>query len=67
MTEKVKITLIRSPIKYRKEIKETVRALGLPKLNSTRIHKVTPQILGMIKRVNFLLSVEFIKDTQENK
>jgi len=59
---KLRIKLVRSPIDYSRKIKETVRALGLRKLNAEVIHKDTPQIRGMIKKVSFLLKVEEIKE-----
>jgi len=58
--KKVIITLKRSVIKRPKDQKLTVQALGLSKLNSTVEHEATPQILGMIKKVNHLIEVKEI-------
>ena len=55
---KVKITLVKSAIGKPEYQKKTVEALGLKKLNQTVEHEVTPQILGMINKVNHLLLVE---------
>jgi large subunit ribosomal protein L30 len=55
---KLKITLIRSPIGYPQRQKGTVRALGLRKMNQTVEHVDTPEIRGMIERIPHLLLVE---------
>ena len=56
--KKVKITLVNSPIDRSKRQKLTVQALGLGKTNSSKEVEATPQILGMIRKVNHLLKVE---------
>jgi large subunit ribosomal protein L30 len=56
--KKLKITLIKSPIDRPERQKLTVRALGLNKTNSTKEVDATPQILGMIRKVNHLVKVE---------
>jgi len=60
MYPKAKITQIRSTIKRPKDQKATIQALGLKKLNHTVEKEVTPQILGMIKKVSHLIRVEEI-------
>lgn len=55
---KIKITLTKSVIDRSKKQKETVKALGLRKLHSSAEHDVTPQIQGMINKVNHLITVE---------
>lgn len=60
---KLKITYSKSAIGYSKIQKETVRSLGLRKLNSTVIHDDTPAIRGMIFKVQHLVSVEELADT----
>ena len=55
---KVKITQIKSGIGYPKNQKATLRALGLRKMNATRVVELNPQIEGMIRTVNHLLKVE---------
>ncbi len=54
----VKITLVRSPIGYRKYQRTTAETLGLRKLHATVIHRETPQIRGMINTIGHLLQVE---------
>jgi len=59
--EKLKLTLVRSTIKRLGDQKATVAALGLKKMNSTVEVVGTPQIMGMISKVNHLLKVEDVK------
>lgn len=58
MGAKVKVTWTRSAIGSPKDQKETVRALGLTKLNASVIHNDTPSIRGMIYKVRHLVTVE---------
>ena len=57
----LKIQLTKSPIGYKPKAKATILALGLKKLNHTVIKKDTPQIRGMIKKVEFLINVSEVK------
>ncbi|HAQ70822.1 50S ribosomal protein L30 [Salibacteraceae bacterium] len=59
--EKFKLTLVRSIIKRPGAQKATIAALGLKRMNSTVEVVGTPQIMGMIKKVNHLLKVEDVK------
>jgi large subunit ribosomal protein L30 len=61
MTNKLKITQIRSTIKRKEDQKRTIEALGIHKLNHTVILPDVPQIRGMIHKVKHLLQVEEIK------
>ena len=54
----IKVTQIRSAINRPKRQKLTIQALGLRKLNLTVEKEATPQILGMIKKVEHLVKVE---------
>lgn len=58
--KKIKIQLVKSPIDRPERQKLTLKALGLNKLNSTREVEATPQILGMVTKVNHLIKVETI-------
>jgi len=58
--KKIKITLVKSPIDRSERQKLTVQALGLNKTNSFKEVEATPQILGMVRKVNHLLKVEEI-------
>jgi large subunit ribosomal protein L30 len=55
---KIKITLVKSPIDRPERQKLTLKALGLNKLNASREVEATPQILGMVRKMNHLLKVE---------
>ncbi|MCC8173130.1 MAG: 50S ribosomal protein L30 [Odoribacter sp.] len=55
---KIKVKLVKSKIGSTKRQIGTLRALGLNKTNSTAEHEATPQILGMVAKVNHLVSVE---------
>lgn len=55
---KVRITQVKSIIDRPKKQKDTMYALGLRKMNQSVEKETTPQILGMIKKVEHLLSVE---------
>ncbi|MBU0735987.1 MAG: 50S ribosomal protein L30 [Proteobacteria bacterium] len=57
MTETIKITLVRSGIGKNKKIRQTLRGLGLTKLNKTVELKNTPAIRGMIEKVSFLVKL----------
>ena len=57
-TAKIKVTLVKSTIAILPQHKKVVAALGLRKVNSFKIHDENPCILGMIKKVNYLLKVE---------
>lgn len=55
---KIKITQVRSNINRPTDQKRTLVALGLKRINQTVEVEATPQILGMVKKVNHLLNVE---------
>ncbi len=55
---KIKVTLVKSTIGQIESVKETVRALGLKKIRSSKELEDTPAIQGMIKKVSHLVKVE---------
>ena len=55
---KVRIKQIRSQINRPARQKKTLIALGIRKMNNVVEHEATPQIMGMIAKVEHLLSVE---------
>ncbi len=55
---KIIVTKVRSDINRPETQKRTLKSLGLNKLNQSVEHEDTPTILGMIKKVNHLVSVE---------
>lgn len=58
---KLKITQTRSIIDRPKDQKLTIEALGLGRPNYSKIHNDTPQIRGMIRKVDHLIKVEEVK------
>ncbi len=56
--KKIKITQVKSGIDRSERQKLTLKALGLNKMNATKEVEATPQILGMVKKVNHLVKVE---------
>lgn len=55
---KIRITQVRSAIGRPKRQKATIEALGIKKLNVPVEHEATPQVLGMVRKVNHLVKVE---------
>jgi large subunit ribosomal protein L30 len=58
--KKVKITQVKSAIDRPERQKLTLKALGLNKMNASKEIEATPQVLGMIRKVEHLVSVEEI-------
>ncbi|GIL08696.1 MAG: 50S ribosomal protein L30 [Chloroflexota bacterium] len=56
--KKLRITLVKSPIGYRKDQGATARALGLRRINATVERDDTPVIRGMVAKIEHLLRVE---------
>jgi large subunit ribosomal protein L30 len=57
MSEKIKVTLVKSAIGRDKKIGQTLRGLGLTKLNKTVELQNTAAIRGMINKVSFLVKL----------
>jgi len=55
--EKIKIKQVRSSIKNLRKQKLTLFALGLRGIGKEVIHENTPNIRGMIERVNHLVEI----------
>ena len=58
---KLKITLIKSKIGSTKRQKATLIALGLKRMHQPKEHEATPAILGMVNKMQHLISVEEVK------
>jgi large subunit ribosomal protein L30 len=58
--EKVKITQIKSSIDRSQKQKDTLVALGLTKINQSVEKELSPQVSGMIKKVEHLLKIESV-------
>jgi large subunit ribosomal protein L30 len=55
---KIKITQVKSTIDRPKDQKATVIALGLGRISKSVVVENTPQIAGMVNKVNHLVKVE---------
>ncbi|HEY4668647.1 MAG TPA: 50S ribosomal protein L30 [Tepidiformaceae bacterium] len=53
----IQITWRKSAIGYRQDQKDTIRKLGLRRLNQTVEHPDSPALRGMIARVQHLIDV----------
>ena len=58
MTDKLKVTLVKSTIGAVPKHKRTVEALGLKKLNKTVVLPDNACVRGMVKQVEYLVKVE---------
>jgi large subunit ribosomal protein L30 len=58
---KIKITQTKSGIDRPERQKRTLKALGLRKMNASVEVEATAQIIGMVKAVNHLVTVEEVK------
>lgn len=56
--KKIKVTLVKSVIGCKQKHRETVRGLGLRKINQTVELEDTPAVRGMINRVYYLVRAE---------
>jgi large subunit ribosomal protein L30 len=63
MAKKLVVKLVRSPIGYKQDQKDTASSLGLRKLNSTVEHNDTPAIRGMINKISHLVEVEEVEES----
>jgi len=59
-SKKIEIKLVKSPIGYKSNVKKTLLALGLTKMNKTVVKNINPQIQGMIKTIEFLIKTKEI-------
>jgi large subunit ribosomal protein L30 len=58
MAKKLKVTLVKGFSGRMQRHRDTVRALGIRKVNHSAMHNDTPQIRGMINAVRFMVKVE---------
>ena len=57
----LKVTQVRSVVGSKQTHKRTVRALGLKRIRDSRVHEDTPQIRGMVQKVQHLVRAEEVK------
>ena len=56
--KKIKVKLVKSIAGCKQGHRDTVRGLGLKKINSVAELNDTPEVRGMINRVNYLVRIE---------
>jgi len=61
MSPKLKVTQTRSVVGSKQGHKRTVRALGLKRIRDFRVHEDTPQIRGMVHKVQHLVTAEEVE------
>lgn len=59
--KKIKITQVKSLIDRSKKQKATAQALGLRRINHSVVKEVSPQILGMVAKIQHLIKVEEVE------
>ncbi len=55
--KQIKVTLVRSVIGTKQSHRDTVRGLGLGRINSSRVLVDTPELRGMVNKVSYLVTV----------
>ena len=58
----LKVTQTKSVIGSLEGHKRTVKALGLKRIRDSRVHRDSPQIRGMIRKVQHLVRVEEVDE-----
>ena len=53
----IKVKLVKSPIGRRKSHRDTVKGLGLRRVNSERTLEDTPCVQGMLRKVSYMVDV----------
>ena len=64
---KLKVTQVRSVIDRPKDQKQTVRRLGLHRIRDSVIKDDRPEIRGMIAKVQHLVRVEEVQETDRRR
>jgi len=59
---KIKITYVKSAIGYRQSQKDSVRTLGLRRLNQSVVVDESPSVLGLVEAVKHLVRVESVEE-----
>ena len=59
----LKVRQVRILIGSKLDHKRTVRALGLKRIQDSRVHEDTPQIRGMLHKVRHLVQVEEVEES----
>lgn len=62
MADKLKITLVKSPIGRSEKHRKVLKGLGLGKLNRSVVLLNTPEIRGMVHTVSYMVTAEEVTD-----
>jgi large subunit ribosomal protein L30 len=62
MADKLKITLVKSPIGRSDKQRKVLKGLGLGKLNRSVVRLNTAEIRGMVNAVSYMVTAEEITD-----
>jgi len=62
---RVAITWKRSTIGYASNQRRVIESLGLHRLNHTVEHEDTPSIMGMVKKVRHLVTVDLVEQPKK--
>ena len=66
MVDKIRATLIRSPIGRRKSHKDTAARLGFKRLNQTIVKDNRPEIVGMLNKIGYMVRVELVPEEAQD-
>ncbi len=61
MAKALRLTLVKSKIGSTKKVRATLTGLGLTRTNKTIVRSDTPEIRGMVRKVQHLVRVEEIE------
>ena len=64
---KIRVTQVRSVIHRPKDQKQTVRRLGLHRISDSIVKADRPEIRGMIRKVQHLVSVEEVDEASSSE
>ena len=61
MADKLRVTLVKSPIGHTRRTRATMRALGLHRIGQTVQVEDTPELRGMAHAIRFLVTTERVE------
>ncbi|RKX54893.1 MAG: 50S ribosomal protein L30 [Thermotoga sp.] len=64
---KIKITLTRSRYGFKKDQRDTVKALGLRKIGQSVVKDNTPVIRGMVDKIKHMVKYEILDEQKEDR
>jgi len=67
MADKLRVTLVKSPIGHTRRTRATMRALGLHRIGQTVEVADTPELRGMARAIRFLVSTEEVGQPQAER